>query len=280
MNLKKNCLENQLYKFFRLICRKKLCSKNKEVFNPILLKVLLSEYNSFFKNNNQQDCHECIITILDILHEIDKNGNDKYNKNNNIAGLNSKESNIQWNKLNNTIIKYWFYGQFIVNIECNKCNIKRTHYELFNNISIPLENTDIVINFEDYMSNIIIEKINCEHCKCKTQITKNSQIWRFPRVLIIHLKRYIPNGIYYKRNNKNIEYSNKIIFKKNNFIFKYELINIINHIGSTPYGGHYTNVVKSEDNNKWYLINDSNIILNKDYSQLSKTAYILIYKLI
>ena len=75
-----------------------------------------------------------------------------------LLDLNSKESNIQWNKLNNTIIKYWFYGQFIVNIECNKCNIKRTHYELFNNISIPLENTDIVINFEDYMSNIIMKK--------------------------------------------------------------------------------------------------------------------------
>jgi ubiquitin C-terminal hydrolase len=112
----------------------------------------------------------------------------------------------------------------------------------------------------------------------KEDVHKNIVFWSFPKVLVITLKRFTPDG---KRRTMNlIDFPledldlSKYVRGYNPKQYVYDLYGICNHRGGTL-GGHYTSYVKNA-NGLWYHFNDTSV------SSVSKIvtpmAYCLFYR--
>lgn len=114
----------------------------------------------------------------------------------------------------------------------------------------------------------------------KEEISKNIAFWNFPKVLVITLKRFSPDGQY--KNSELIDFPVDTLdlspfvsgYKPKSFV--YELYGICNHIGNVQ-GGHYTAFVRR--NNKWIHFNDTSVsILPNISSLITPMAYCLFYR--
>jgi len=124
----------------------------------------------------------------------------------------------------------------------------------------------------------------CENCEIKVAANKQHKIYKNPKYLVIHFKRFdnvVINGnvnIVKLKNligyNEQIDIADLMIRPTENT--KYEIVGGINHMGEYGFG-HYTCFAKN--NNKWYNFNDDSVNeLNCNGIPLSQHAYMLIYK--
>jgi ubiquitin C-terminal hydrolase len=283
------------------ICQKK-DNDSTPISNPTLLKQTLSDCHYFFEENCQQDCHECLVNILDVIHENTKSTNPNHlsilSTNNRILkkipGL-IKQANKEWKENATTdglsFTNYLFSGQLRSNLICQNCNHSRNNFEIINNISLSLPNNsiDIIDSFMDYFgTEILDDRIDCDRCKKKTKTKKILSLWRFPKILILHLKRYTMHyskgGVSYTRNNCLVDFSPEMVFKSDKNKLAYDLKCVVNHVGSSPHGGHYTSIVKYDReaqayDTDWVHIDDNTIYKCTEDQLVSKAAYILVYKL-
>lgn len=114
----------------------------------------------------------------------------------------------------------------------------------------------------------------------KEDIHKNITFWNFPRVLVITLKRFSPDGQY--KNNDLVDFPIDMLdlspfvagYNPNSYI--YELYGICNHIGNVQ-GGHYTAFVKRAD--QWIHFNDTSVSIIRNVQELiTPMAYCLFYR--
>jgi len=96
----------------------------------------------------------------------------------------------------------------------------------------------------------------CNVCKDHKLADKIMALFRLPKYLVMHLKRFNHRGAKYR--NRNFIVGEKIDTPVQLEQFevingkKYELIGVVNHFGSLT-GGHYTAYVKKDD---WFYYND------------------------
>ncbi len=218
---------------------------NINVFNPSEIKHIVASHNKMFANNHQHDSYEFMIYLLDI---IDKYKNkDLYN----LFGIKTR-----------------------TNVKCKLLNClhesDNTITELF--LNLPLTD-DLSESYRLYKSTTILSDKNnngykCDKCK-KISIARKKTITSFwPNNLIIVLKRF--NHLMSKDNRKvNIP----LIWRHN-----YKLKGGIIHLGVYG-GGHY--VYFGEENDIWYMCNDSHISIINDIDGFMKNqgamSYILLY---
>jgi ubiquitin C-terminal hydrolase len=110
----------------------------------------------------------------------------------------------------------------------------------------------------------------CEKC-LKNTLTKTTTVYKFPRALIISLKRF-NNGSH--RIDTDIKLDEKLCFCSEGYTYNYNLISTIDHHGNSLNSGHYTTNVRR--GNEWYNINDDYI--SKTCINSSRHVYILIYQ--
>lgn len=115
----------------------------------------------------------------------------------------------------------------------------------------------------------------------KEDIRKQMCFWNFPKVLIVCLKRFTPDGMH-KLNNlidfpiDDLDLS-KYVQGYNPSKYKYELYGICNHMGGVT-GGHYTAFVRHIDN-VWVHFNDNSVEIVDDVSKIvTPLAYCLFYR--
>lgn len=260
-------------------------SDSKILINPNILKFIMSNYSSFFKGYNQQDCHECIITILDIIHEQTKNINFTLDKSLFCSKIvDKRESEKYWAKHNNIFGKSFVSDIFNLQIRssliCQCCGNSRSNYETANNISLSLPNSekiDIIDCFNNYFKSEILDGSNavmCDKCKKNTKTVKSLDICRFPKIMIIHMKRYTQNtDSTYSRNNCLVDYFSSLKFVCKDAGIEYELKSVVNHFGNNPQGGHYTICTKM--NKEWVHIDDSSVYKIEESKICSPSAYVL-----
>ena len=267
----------------------------------------MASYNEMFRNNLQHDCHEALTTILDIIHEETKSlkfSEILYNQDF-IEPRNEKavKANKQWNSFKDifgySFVTHLFSGQFSSTTFCTECKNENHNFEIFNSITlnIPKEKRlkdgstcppDIRDSFYKYFKGEVLDSpIECDHCplnfdgtKKRTFMRKRLSVWRFPRILVLTLKRYeFTNFGNCTRNNSMIEINNVIQFQieSTGELLIYDLKQIVNHEGSSPNGGHYTTVV-IDNNDNWTFVDDNTATSfgNKRIKH-SRTAYILVY---
>jgi ubiquitin carboxyl-terminal hydrolase 8 len=258
----------------------------------------LSSHINKYSKLQQQDSHECLIYILDILHkslsynvEVCITGEPK-NKQDELM----KKSLECWKSFyekNFSYIIELFNGMTYNKITClsKSCNFQEDVFEPFNclSLNIPYINSDISVDLNTCLShhfqnNEKISSWKCDKCN-KKGCNKNTNIWSLPNYLIIHLKRF-DNSIPTRptKITKQIEFPiedlnlSKFISSDkndpNNYIYSLYAINY--HTGSLN-GGHYWSCCRNLNGN-WYLFNDGHVTkFNPRHDSLYKDAYMLFY---
>ena len=280
-----------------------LCKKyedpNVPLANPIMVKQLFGKYDPFFMNNMQQDSHECLIRIIDIIHEnMAKKNTQKHTTA--TRSFTGNPSKVAWDKyikmFGGSFITDIFGGQIKSTLVCQICNKERDSYETINNLSLPLARpqnnnvVDIVDCFRSFFAPEQLEDLlTCDHCRARTPTMKYMKLWIFPKVLILHLKRYTASPYTLTAghtaspliNNVMVETSENLVFRGEatpNDV-RYNLKCIVNHFGASPNSGHYTCISSFE--NEWINIDDSNIYRTAARSKnlfTSPSSYVLIYE--
>lgn len=295
--------KNQM--FLKLV--EELISKKKDpntpLSNPVLLKQELGQFSSFFNEIGQQDCHECLVNFLDVIHEqtkyskILKDIPGTVLKSQSPQNKNSDKKLIEdLKKSGSSHIYSQCIGQLKSSLLCKICKQERTNFENINHLSLDLpesKNVDIIDCFMDYFhSEELEDKIDCDTCKTKTLTDKNMSLWRFPNVLILHLKRYTQHSTgQYTRNNCIVDFSEELVFQDKDEntngaaqrrCISYKLKSIVNHYGYTPMGGHYSTFLKYKNPKKfnWIHVDDSNVYDHSDNNIVTNAAYILLYEMV
>eukprot|EP01084_Bolivina_argentea_P310538 537385_1 len=185
---------HSLFRSYLEILFKDINNHKKDVVDTWIFKQIIGTMNELFANHSQQDAHELLGFLLNSLHEEIYGVIEKYYQTNNDIKLKSKI--LQWLSP--------IYCNFHLEIEsqliCTMCGHKRNKIESFLDLSLDLP--EIKVNKWDLPQLLkanFVQKIleyKCKHNGCKNnKVYATSWFKQIPRILIIHVKRFIPNLI-------------------------------------------------------------------------------------
>ncbi|XXQ37928.1 Ubiquitin carboxyl-terminal hydrolase [Plasmodiophora brassicae] len=124
----------------------------------------------------------------------------------------------------------------------------------------------------------------CPSCREFRCASKRLDIWRIPRILAIHLKRFQYSGMWRNKITTMVDFPMTGLTLDDwtpNPAMKgrqYDLFAVSNHFGSLG-GGHYTAYVKNLVDGLWYNMDDSMVSRTEPSSVKSEAAYVLFYAL-
>jgi len=256
---------------------------NDNILESTQFKNILEKLFPYPLLNGQHDVHEILISIINIFHEglkkndidliTDEKFNDKINK---IAYL--KWSEYHKNE-KYSIISKLFKGQIRTKITCNNCFTENNIFESFMDLSLDITNNNLECCINEYCKPEKLEVYRCEKCNKQTIAEKETILWRLPKYLIIHIKRFEQNIDNIIKDNTLINYPINSINLENkcnypNNTLNYHLNSIITHHGNLTNLGHYTS--KSYINKKVFEIDDEDISCIDDNG--CGNPYILLYE--
>ena len=293
-----NSIVYQLFKIFKI----SMSNDNKQL-TVNQFRRNLARKNFIWGQHEQQDSQEFLTFLLNSVEEEIK-GNVKY-----IPGRKLKENeplNIEntmalmnwetFTKKEFSIIKQLFTGQNQSIIECEKCQYKSNHFEIFLNLQLNIGEscTDIYDCLEFYTKKEQLDKENsvwCDFCFHKNRAHKSNYIWRTPKILIINFKRFKYNdfGMITSKNTKLIKYPIEDLDISKNINpnspykdkCKYNLFGVNIHKSMGGFNninyGHYISCVKNRYNNKWYVFDDSHTREANINDIINPNSYLLFY---
>lgn len=250
----------------------------------------LSKFHPKYFSLEQQDSHECLLFIIDLLHqtlkyeiEVDIKGTVQNN-----SDKLMKQSLMTWSEFYENDYSFFvetFNGNTLSQSVCDHCNYTYIKFDPFNNLNIDIVDDNLDSCLQHYFSTEKLQNWICEKCE-KLGCNKTVTLWSVPDYLIIHLKRFT-NDNQKKLMSVNFplvdldltNYINPEHNNKNKFI--YDLYAINHHSGSTMDSGHYWASCKNLDGN-WYNFNDANVSKystdNLNHHLINGDAYILFYQ--
>lgn len=297
-----------IYELFRIF---KISHENDNItITPTSFKKIIATKNYMWGEMVQQDSQEFLIFMISQLEE-ELGNNIEYipgrvefqnNQKNDIITKNDiyKLCGLDKNKKDFSIMKELFFGSVSSNIICQYCESYAPNFENFITLSldIPFKFSEEEISLNDCFKHTLKDekfdeanKVNCDFCGIKNKSTKIIKLWKTPKILIIHFKRFklneygqqvakITNQIIYPINNLDIgEYFDENSPYKNNS--QYDLIGINVHeelMHKSTEVGHYISAVKNKYDSEWYIFNDACEPYHLRHDQLQNTnAYMLFY---
>ena len=220
---------------------------NSNIFNPMDIKKIVSNSHNMFANTDQQDSYEFIIYLFDVLDKLLGKNNKLYDK---------------------------FGIKTTINIKCKISICEKESDNVSTELFLQLPITDELDLSDSYRTYKSVEKLEndnayfCEKCNKKVLARRKTITTKWPDNLIIVLKRFDYNM---RKDNRNINIPL-------NWRHGYKLKGGIIHMGSYG-GGHY--IYFGEENNEWFIANDSHISKINDIegfmNNQGKQSYILYY---
>lgn len=235
---------------------------SKGVISPSEIKRIVSIKDNIFAGYDQQDSHEFLVSLLELLENEMK----EEHKTNAKAIM-----SIQMDKLMVTIFDTLVSS--IIYSEESKEKSKNRVGEKVLSLSIPNKNNvslnDCLDNFTKIEKLVGDEQWYSEKLEKKVDAYKKLCLKQLPKYLLIHLKRYS----FFSRSNKNNSNVNiPLDLKINNYNFK--LRGLIIHSGGVN-GGHYVSIINKDD--KWFLCNDSRVIEINNIEKHISSGYMYLY---
>lgn len=266
-----------------------------QLIKPRSLIENMGKFHKKYLSTEQQDSHEFLLHILEILHrsisyeiEVEIKGEIKSH-----SDTLMKKYLENWSKFyekDYSFLVEIFNGSLVNNIKCSNCSYRDEIFEPYNNLSVSLPETSATVSLETCLDNYFGEHVeeidtwNCEKCKGKGCV-KSVDLWTLPNYFIINLKRFkkVDNCILSKNTNnvvfplKNLDLTKYVSKEKSDLNkYTYDCYAINYHTGNIN-GGHYFSAVKNLDGH-WYNTNDGDVSRYNDTSQLvNSDAYILFY---
>ena len=297
--------------------------------SPSKLKRVVGQLRPQFRGYEQHDSHEFLRFVLEGIHE-DLNavrGKVAYVEMRDDPGATDAELSRRWwedyGRWNDSPIKTIFAGQLASSVTCTYCRHVSKSFDPFWDLSLPIptgsgaggsagvggrsgSGEDAVPLAECLRAFLTAEQLtgenrfHCPRCKRDRECTKLLRVSRSPKVLVVHLKRFVFNRwnsakitaavsfpLYGLRlggsasgssngSGDDDERSGAAI---------YDLVGVSNHIGSLT-GGHYTaDATTDVDGGEWKTFDDARVStsrggygggqLRRDVA--SSTAYLLFY---
>lgn len=268
------------------------------IVQPITFRNTLIMCVRRFQGFRQEDAHECLMFILQLLHEGLANpvpaveitsaaAADEPGRN----PIHAWSSLLKHEKSSNLL--YWFYGQYESLKQCLTCNTVYPTYDPWNCLSleVPIQNGQKSYTLADLFNAHITpeklegnEKYNCEKCKTSCEAMSQHLIWKCPPILVIQLKRFKEKGA---KIQELIDFPFELDLKP--FVSPnisntssisqstvYDLYAVVYHQGNLN-GGHYYMSCKV-GNDGWHVFNDENRHQINLERVVTPFAYILFYK--
>ena len=230
-----------------------------DIANQKILWKIMSKLKPDYSSGQQQDCHECIITLLDWIERMERNPEDTTRKQRKISLGSSHEEVMRsfgiywWNELtyrmdrkqNSIAIK--FHGLYHNSSTCTVCKRENNQWSLFSNITITTYAKTFLEWLKDYSKPEEIEEYQCDCCKNRQKAIRKMEIWRYPDIFILH-------SVLKTMNNLKTEFE---VDEPERGRTKFILKSIGFHSGGSINSGHYYCAVKYCD--KWWMISDESV---------------------
>lgn len=152
---------------------------------------MIGQYQQIFRGIDQQDSHEFLIILMDLMHS-DLQTLPVPEKPKSVITP-SEKAWLEFTKARESLILHLFYGQMKSTVKCSVCLKESATYEGFSNLSLelPSNSSGCLLSqcMDMYFSGEHIHGWNCPNCKQKRTAIKKLDISKLPPVLVIHLKR-------------------------------------------------------------------------------------------
>ncbi|KAJ8266269.1 hypothetical protein GJAV_G00128500 [Gymnothorax javanicus] len=272
-------------------------STSSDAISPSDFKTQIQKYAPRFVGYNQQDAQEFLRFLLDGLHnDINRVCVRPRVHMEDFDHLSDDERGKQmWDKYlqrEDSKIVDLFVGQLKSSLTCSDCGYCSTVFDPFWDLSLPIAKKssgevsvlDCIRLFtkEDVLDGD--EKPTCYRCKSRRKCMKKFTIQKFPKILVLHLKRFSEARV---RTSKLTTFVNfplrdldlRQFASDSNADAVYNLYAVSNHSGTTL-GGHYTAYCRNPTLGEWYSFNDSRVSPMSSSQVRSSDAYVLFYELV
>ncbi|XP_069732387.1 ubiquitin carboxyl-terminal hydrolase 2 isoform X1 [Phaenicophaeus curvirostris] len=271
-------------------------SSPNESVSPSEFKMQIQRYAPRFVGYNQQDAQEFLRFLLDGLHsEVNRVLVRPRASTDTLDHLPDDEKSRQmWRRYQereDSRISDLFVGQLKSSLTCSECGYCSTAFDPFWDLSLPIPKKSYgevtlmdclrLFTKEDVLDGD--EKPTCCRCKARTRCTKKFSIQKFPKILVLHLKRFSEARIRTSKLTTFVNFQLKDLDLRefasqscNHAI--YNLYAVSNHSGTTM-GGHYTAYCKNPVSSEWHSFNDSRVTPMSSSHIRSSDAYLLFYEL-
>lgn len=275
---------------------KDMWSGNTRSVNPSELKYAFSSKHRMYSGSAQQDAQEFLRFFIDSLHSglnacVKREPMPKEIEDDDLP--NRVKSSMMWDwysRVENSVIKDLFVGMLRSTLRCSACNNASVTFDPFWDLSLPLPSTNSRGKLLDCMDEFVreevmdgLDQVYCSKCKARRKCTKSMAIERFPKYLVIHLKRFsetrwskLTNVIEFPTGERELNLQ-QYASEDHQGPVNYSLYGISNHMGSTA-GGHYIAVCKHPVSKEWNEFNDNFVSDASERSLVTSSAYVLFYE--
>ncbi|KAM9852960.1 ubiquitin carboxyl-terminal hydrolase 2a isoform 1-T1 [Aulostomus maculatus] len=270
-------------------------SSSSEAVSPSEFKTQIQRYAPRFVGYNQQDAQEFLRFLLDGLHnEVNRVTVRPRGTVEDFDHLPDEEKGKKmWSKYlerEDSKVVDLFVGQLKSSLTCSHCGFCSTVFDPFWDLSLPIAKKGYgevslmdcmrLFTKEDVLDGD--EKPTCYRCKARRRCTKKFTVQKFPKILVLHLKRFSEA----RRTSKLSTFVNfpmkdldlREFASENSINAVYNLYAVSNHSGTTM-GGHYTAYCRNPNSGEWYTFNDSRVTPMSSSQVRSSDAYVLFYEL-
>lgn len=161
--------------------------KAKGPFNHKRFMQAVKAMNALFDNDEHHDSHEFISWLIDTVHE-------KYLLNEQKKAQKAGLKEVKADPNASSFVTDLFRGTLSNIVTCTACEKTTNRDENFFNLSIDIErNTSLSYCLQRFSVKELLNrdnKLHCEACLTKQVATKEMTVSRFPKLLLVHLKRF------------------------------------------------------------------------------------------
>lgn len=276
-------------------------------------KQVLGRHFAEFDGGRQNDQHECITYLFDVLHQglssghrfritaplkpddlepdldiLEKKALEQYCS----EGLSGYEIPVPKGVIYISPISNNFTGQRHTRTECVNCGYISHHFDVFRVLELQIPNK-VDITLDDclvYNTGITQlgkdDQYRCDRCKQLNCSRRRTTLWRLPKILSIVLVRNLvtmKNGQFFNiKDPRKVEFPEHLDLAKytSNFFNKttYQLDSIACHHG-VPCGGHCISYLKTNTpESEWSVFDDQSVSPLEKARLVGPEAYILFYR--
>jgi len=294
INTSSSSMKGSLVKAFATVI-KGLWKVNGRVVDPSSLKGAIQRFAPRFSGYNQEDSQEFLRYLLEGLHEdVNRVTTRPAPINTEIdTSLSVSEQAMEaWKRYirrDDSHLVDLFVGQLKSTLQCTHCNHESVTFEPFWDLSLGIPSRSGEVSLLECFDAFTKEETldgdempSCEACKTRRKSTKRYTLYRLPKILVVHLKRFSPTERFRQK------LSSVVSFPLSGFSLSrytdsvtcssYNCYAISNHSGTLS-SGHYTAYAKHPNSGQWHLYNDTRVSKCSSSSVITNEAYLLFFEL-
>ncbi|XP_076299950.1 uncharacterized protein LOC143218582 isoform X3 [Lasioglossum baleicum] len=295
INVTTSSMKGALIKAFSQVIHELWEVGGDHVVNTTALKSQIQRFAPRFMGYSQQDAQEFLRYLLEGLHEdvnrvtvkpppIHTDIPDMYTD-----SQKAVESWKRYLRSEDSMIVDVFVGQLRSSLHCTACDHVSVTLDPFWDLSLPIPARSGTVKLNQCLEHFTREEVldgdekpTCSKCQMRRKCTKSFSIHKFPKILVIHLKRFSPMERFRGKLNVTVDFP---LTGLDLSAFAaprvpgctYNLYGVANHSGTT-YSGHYTAYCKHPYSGEWHEYNDSRVSVVPARSVVTSEAYVLFYE--